>query len=97
MADESMPAARVVVLGLGGTIAMTADSATAGVTPSLTADQLVAAVPALADTGITIDAVSFRNRPGASLSLADLVELAAEIRRHLADGATGVVVKSARA
>ena len=93
MAEISAPASsRVVVLGLGGTIAMTATGAGGGVTPSLTVEQLIAAVPGLADTGIHVDVVSFRSRPSASLTFADLTDLAAAIRGHLQAGAAGVVV-----
>ena len=82
---------RVVVFGLGGTIAM--NTATAGgVLPSLSAEQLIAAVPGLADTGIAVDAVSLQNKPGASLSFADLTDVAEAIRSELARGADGVVV-----
>nr|ARU08095.1 hypothetical protein [uncultured bacterium] len=82
---------RVVVLGLGGTIAMTAD-ASGGVVPALSAEQLVAAVPGLAETGITVDVVDFRRVPGASLSFADIRALAEAVGRHLAEGVDGVVV-----
>ncbi|WP_316038806.1 asparaginase domain-containing protein, partial [Saccharothrix longispora] len=54
------PAApRVVVIGLGGTIAMTTTQG-GGVVPALSAEQLVAAVPGLADTGIDVEVVDFR-------------------------------------
>ena len=54
--------ARVVVFGLGGTIAMTS-SAAGGVTPTLSPRQLLDAVPGLADHGVDLTAVAFRNRP----------------------------------
>ncbi len=82
---------RVVVFGLGGTIAMTA-AQSGGVTPTLSAEDLVAAVPALATTGIGIDVVDFRRLPGASLTFADLDDLLTAIAHVLADGATGVVI-----
>lgn len=81
---------RVSVFGLGGTIAMAANAG--GVVPSLSAEQLVAAVPELANTDIELDVVSFRSRPGASLTFADLVELAAAVRERLDAGATGAVI-----
>nr|AGS49346.1 L-asparaginase [uncultured bacterium esnapd2] len=83
---------RVVVLGLGGTIAMTAGAGGGGVVPALSAEQLVAAVPGLAATGITVDVVDFRRVPGASLSFADIRSVAAAVEQHLAGGADGVVV-----
>ena len=81
----------VAVFGLGGTIAMTS-TAGGGVVPSLSAEQLVAAVPGLADLDVDLRVVSFRGRPGASLSFADLIDLAAAIRHELGAGVVGVVV-----
>jgi L-asparaginase len=46
-----------------------------GVTPSLSARDLVDAVPGLADIGVGIDVITFRGRPGASLTAEDLTEL----------------------
>lgn len=85
MPDAQRVNRRVVVFGLGGTIAMTS-SETGGVVPALSAEQLVAAVPGLADTGITVDVVDFRRKPGASLTFGDLAELAAAITTRFADG-----------
>ncbi|CRK58675.1 L-asparaginase [Alloactinosynnema sp. L-07] len=84
MPDAQQANRRVVVFGLGGTIAMTS-SDTGGVVPALSAEQLVAAVPGLADTGITVDVVDFRRKPGASLTFDDLTELADAITTRLAD------------
>jgi L-asparaginase len=83
---------RVSVLGLGGTIAMSTATAQGGVVPSLSADQLVAAVPGLAETGIAVAAEDYRQLPGASLTLADITSLAATIQSRLAGGADGAVV-----
>lgn len=85
------PAPRVVVFGLGGTIAMTSGT-DEGVSPTLSARDLVDAVPGLASTGIDIDVVDFRRRPGASLTFADIAALATAATRELTEGATGVVV-----
>lgn len=85
------PAPRVVVFGLGGTIAMTSGTGES-VTPTLSARDLVNAVPGLASTGIGIEVVDFRRRPGASLTFADIAELADAATRELVAGATGVVV-----
>ena len=86
-ADDFMAAARrrVAVFSLGGTIAMTAQP-TGGVTPTLSAGDLVAAVPGLAETGIAVEVHDFRQLPGASLSFADLLDLAAEFDRLAVDG-----------
>jgi L-asparaginase len=88
---SSTPARRVVVFGLGGTIAMTSTTG-GGVVPALSADQLVDAVPGLADTGITVEVEDFRRVPGASLAFDDLTALAAAIQARLAAGADGVVI-----
>ncbi|MBC7324483.1 MAG: asparaginase, partial [Moorella sp. (in: Bacteria)] len=47
---------RVVVFGLGGTIAMSATSS-GGVAPKLTAEELVSAVPALAEAEVDVEVV----------------------------------------
>lgn len=86
--DESCR--RVTVFGLGGTIAMTT-TPTGGVAPALSAEQLIAAVPGLADTGIAVDVVNFRQTPGASLTIDDITALADTIRDRLLD-TDGVVV-----
>jgi L-asparaginase len=81
---------RVSVLALGGTIA-SAVSSGSGVAPSLSAEQLVTSVPALA-AAADISAETFRQLPSPELTLADVIALAAEIERRIADGAAGVVV-----
>ncbi|MEU4490073.1 asparaginase [Streptomyces purpurascens] len=75
---------RVAVISLGGTIAMTAQ--TSGATPTLSADDLVAAVPGLADTGIHVEVLDFRRVPGASLIVPDVFELAVTIEKLAVDG-----------
>jgi L-asparaginase len=85
---EDLTSPRVDVLALGGTIAMSGE---AGVTPTLTSEELVAAVPGLADVA-EVRARTFRQLPGASLRLDDLYELADEVERCLDAGATGVVI-----
>lgn len=82
MADN---ARRVAVISLGGTIAMTSQTE-GGATPTLSADDLVAAVPGLAETGIRVEMRDFRRLPGASLGFADLLELATAIEALTADG-----------
>jgi L-asparaginase len=79
----------VSVLALGGTIAST--GAGAGVTPTLTAEQLVESVPGLADVA-RIGADTFRQVPSPELTLVDLVALAREIERRIQSGDTGVVI-----
>ncbi len=82
MADN---ARRIAVLSLGGTIAMTAQT-DSGATPTLSADDLIAAVPGLADTGIAVEVHDFRRLPGASLAFSDLLELAGKIETLTVDG-----------
>jgi L-asparaginase len=88
---QSGPGRRVLVYGLGGTIAMTATGA-GGVAPSLSTEQLLGAVPGLDRAGIEVQAVDFRRLPGASVSFADITALAAAVRTRLADGVGGAVV-----
>lgn len=81
----------ISLFGLGGTIAM-APAAGGGVVPALTADELVAALPALKETGIELRVRDFRRLPSASLSFTDLFELAEAIDEAVRQGADGVVV-----
>lgn len=61
--------------------------------PALSAEQLVQAVPGLADTGIGVEVQDFRRVPGASLTFGDIGTLAEAIRHRLAQGdVDGVVV-----
>jgi L-asparaginase len=92
------PSPRVTVFSLGGTIAMTparppaADGPATGVVPTLTGEQLISAIPGLAATGTQVTASEFRQLPGASLALADIVELAAAIAAAELQGTSGAVV-----
>jgi L-asparaginase len=81
--------AEIAVIALGGTIAMTS-GVSGGVVPSLTADDLVAAVPGLADVA-RIRSSTFRQVPGAHLDLHDAVDLAGEVE-HTLGSCDGVVV-----
>ena len=81
---------RVMVLALGGTIAMTPDAA-GGVQPSLSGEALVAAVPGLQRLA-RLEVRSFRQVPGPHLQFADIAALAEQVRRAAQDGFRGVVV-----
>ena len=81
----------VGVFGLGGTIAMTRAPG-GGVSPALSAAELLAAVRGLDNIGAELRTVDFRRKPGASLSFGDLFELAAAINGALDSGCRGVVV-----
>ncbi|GGM72999.1 L-asparaginase [Longimycelium tulufanense] len=82
---------RVAVFSLGGTIAMT-PQAGGGVAPALSADELLSAVPGLAELGIGLDVHDFRRVPGATLDIPDVLALAAAIEQVVSAGVDGVVV-----
>src|SRR5215471_4074803 len=88
MNDFAKP--RVAVFGLGGTIAMT-QAPGGGVSPALSAPELLAAVPGLDGLAAELRTVDFRRKPGASVSFGDLFELSAAIRAALDNGGTGAM------
>jgi L-asparaginase len=93
MAASCSSPGHVAVFSLGGTIAMTrAPGETGGVVPALTGQQLLDAVPGLADLGAGVEVHEFRRVPGASLALGDVFDLAAAIRKQTAAGAAGMPV-----
>lgn len=80
----------VAVLSLGGTISST-KSGGPGVTPRLTGEELVEAVPELAEIA-EVSASSFHGVPGSELTIDDVVALSEEVKARLDGGAAGVVV-----
>jgi len=84
------------MFSLGGTIAMTKAPGEAdgvvGIVPALTGQQLLNAVPGLAGLSARVAVHDFRRVPGASLTLGDVFDLAAAIRKQVAAGAAGAVV-----
>ncbi|WP_030230443.1 asparaginase [Streptomyces sp. NRRL S-350] len=85
------PNRTVLVLTLGGTIAMTRTAAASGVTPTLTGSDLVGAVPGLRDAAeVTVE--DFRQMPGASLAFSDIVSLVDRLKQADREGVDGVVV-----
>ncbi|AOR35796.1 L-asparaginase [Streptomyces fodineus] len=83
----------VAVYSLGGTIAMTTDTAAGGVVPALSAHDLLAAVPGLDGHGLELRVHDFRRVPGASLTFDDLTELGVAVDKTLAGGdVDGVVI-----
>jgi L-asparaginase len=83
---------RVLLISTGGTITMTAGGGNDGISPTLTGEDLVRSVPQLA-TRAALDVVSYSTKPGASLTLADLVAIAALIDARVAGCAGAVVVQ----
>jgi len=81
---------RVLLVSLGGTITMTRD-ASGAIVPSLSASDLVRAVPGIEDIA-EIDAVSPLRMPGASLTIDNLLEVAALLDERLAGDVAGAVV-----
>ncbi|MGB3683711.1 MAG: asparaginase [Rubrobacteraceae bacterium] len=81
---------KVIVLSLGGTIS-SVESGGGGVSPSLTGEALIEAVPEISDFA-DVSASSVRQIPGSDLSVDDLVEVAREATRQLDEGAAGVVI-----
>jgi L-asparaginase len=82
---------RIAVIAMGGTIAMTPD-ASGGVAPSLTADELVTAVPGLAEVDVQISTRTLRALPSPSITFDDLAALVEVICAEIDAGVTGVVV-----
>jgi L-asparaginase len=82
---------RVAVIAMGGTIAMT-PAAGGGVVPTLSADDLVAAVPGLAQLDVEITARTLFSLPSGSITFDHLRALVSAIEAELTAGATGVVV-----
>jgi L-asparaginase len=83
--------AKITVLGMGGTIAMTR-TAGGGVAPALSAAELVAAVPGLSEVAADVEVIDVRRLPGASLTLDDLRDLYVAALDAYAAGAAGVIV-----
>jgi L-asparaginase len=94
MTAASRPSpAHIALFSLGGTIAMTrAAGDTGGVVPALTGQQLLDAVPGLAEFGINVGVHEFRQVPGASLTIGDVFDLATAITERVRSGISGAVV-----
>jgi L-asparaginase len=87
--DMSLP--HIAVASLGGTITMTPGTTGAGVTPTLGADDLIAAVPGLQRIA-SIETATLASLPGASLSFADVLSALDWAEAAVARGAHGVVL-----
>ena len=86
-----MAGERVALFALGGTIAMTA-TPNGAVDLALSASDLLASVPGLAEGGIDVEAHQFRQLPGSGLDFADLTELVDAAAARVDEGVDGVVV-----
>lgn len=83
---------KVAILSLGGTIAMGARSGTGGgVAPSLTAEDLIAAVPDLSKVA-EVETYQICNLPSVELTLAELVRVRDKILELQGRGFDGVVI-----
>ncbi len=92
MKTEGRRLPSVTVFSLGGTIASTKSSRSeGGVTPQLTAAELIAAVPQLNEVA-ELEAVSFRQAASGDLTPEDMVALAAAIEGERNDDVSGTVV-----
>jgi L-asparaginase len=80
----------VLMVSLGGTITMTRD-ASGGIVPNLDADDLVRTVPGL-DAVARIETLSPLRKPGASLTVNDLMAVAALLNERLVGDVAGAVV-----
>lgn len=82
----------VTIFSLGGTIAATTTAdPDAGVTPQLTADDFLTAIPQI-NTVAQINPIAFRGKSSSDLTVADIVELTAAIEQQRASGVNGIVV-----
>ncbi|MGW2690138.1 asparaginase [Streptomyces sp. NPDC001414] len=91
LSADRTPKRKVLVLTLGGTIAMTRAASAPGVTPTLTGSDLVGAVPGLRSAA-KVRVEDFRQMPGASLATGDIVDLVERLGRAEREGFDGVVV-----
>ena len=81
---------KILILSLGGTITMTVSSE-GGITPTLTAENLIDSVPQLANVA-SLEATTRFSLPGASLSQEQLVEVAGLLRQKFSEDFDGAVV-----
>lgn len=82
---------KILVISTGGTITMTSGQGSQGIAPTLTAADLLNAVPQIAQLA-DIEALTFSSMPGASLTLPHIVELATLIQQRFDGGIAGAIV-----
>lgn len=81
---------QILLVATGGTITMTASTGP-GIAPTLSGEDLVRAVPELAGVA-DLEVLTYSSKPGASLSLDDLVQISALIDSRMEAGCAGAVV-----
>lgn len=81
---------RLLLLSTGGTITMTPQVGS-GITPTLSGEDLVRAVPELAQLA-DLNVISYSFKPGASLTLEELIDIATLLNRELATDLSGAVI-----
>ena len=83
---------RVLLISTGGTITMTRSTGVgAGIAPTLSGEDLLRAVPELARKA-EIEVVSFSTKPGGSLTLEDLIQIAGLLNTRLTEEFAGAIV-----
>jgi L-asparaginase len=82
---------KLIVISTGGTITMTSGQGSKGIAPTLTAADLLNAVPQIAQQA-DIEAVTFSSMPGATLTTSHIVDLAKLIQQRFDGGADGAIV-----
>lgn len=82
---------KLIVISTGGTITMTSDQGSKGIAPTLTAADLLNAVPHIAQQA-DIEALTFSSMPGASLTANHIAELAQLIQQRFDGGIDGAIV-----
>jgi L-asparaginase len=86
-----MSKANLLIVSLGGTIAMTKHDGENGVKPTLDAADLISAVPELGKD-FDIETLAFRQIPSSNIMLDDIIELNEVVAHALKNGTDGVVV-----
>ncbi|WP_427008645.1 asparaginase [Pseudarthrobacter sp. H2] len=89
--EQNMKKASVTVISLGGTISCTPATGGDGVVPTLGASDLVLSLEESA-SDVDIRPLTWSTRDSSEITFAELVDLAAEVRKQFDAGAQGVVL-----
>ncbi|KGF32653.1 asparaginase [Oligella urethralis] len=87
----STPLAKVAVGSLGGTISMTPAASSDGIVPTLTAADLIRAIPGVAELA-EVHAEALKQVASIHLGIQDLLATLAWAERQVAEGAVGVIL-----